>query len=117
MTRFRRLVSYFKPYKRTILFGTVCVFMTNVFKLVTPDFVHRATDAIAGMRTTIEGGNPTGESANAVLLKYGAWIVLATLMQGVFLFTQRRLLINMSRHIEFDMRNNFYEHLQRLPFE
>src|SRR5438128_4242446 len=117
MTPFRRLVSYFKPYKRTILFGTACVFLTNVFKLATPDFVHRATDAIAGMRTAIEGGNPTGENASAVLLKYGALIVLATLMQGVFLFTQRRLLINMSRHIEFDMRNDFYGHLQRLPFE
>jgi ATP-binding cassette subfamily B protein len=117
MTRFRRLVSYFKPYKRTILFGTACVFMTNVFKLVTPDFVHRATDAIASMRTAIEVGDASGPSANAVLLKYGGLIVLATLAQGVFLFTQRRLLINMSRHIEFDMRNDFYRHLQRLPFE
>jgi ATP-binding cassette, subfamily B, multidrug efflux pump len=105
MTPFRRLVSYFKPYRRTILFGTACVLMTNVFKLVTPDFVRRATDAIS-----VQG-------ANANLLKYGVWIVLATMAQGVFLFTQRRLLINMSRHIEFDLRNDFYEHLQRLPFE
>jgi ATP-binding cassette subfamily B multidrug efflux pump len=117
MTPFRRLVSYFKPYKRTILFGTACVFMTNVFKLATPDFVHRATDSIAGMRMALETSDATGASANAVLLKYGAMIVLATLVQGVFLFTQRRLLINMSRHIEFDMRNDFYAHLQRLPFE
>ncbi|MEN3331694.1 MAG: ATP-binding cassette, subfamily multidrug efflux pump, partial [Blastocatellia bacterium] len=105
MTPFRKLVSYFKPYKRTIIFGTACVFMTNIFKLVTPDFVRRATDAISA------------QGANVNLLKYGALIVLATFMQGVFLFTQRRLLINMSRHIEFDLRNDFYEHLQRLPFE
>src|SRR5205085_3975283 len=105
MTPFRRLVSFFKPYRRTILYGTACVFMTNVFKLITPDFVRRATDAISE------------QGANVTLLKYGALIVLATLTQGVFLFTQRRLLINMSRHIEFDLRSAFYAHLQRLPFE
>src|SRR5436853_471384 len=105
MTPFRKLISYFKPYKRTIIYGTACVFMTNVFKLVTPDFVRRATDAISA------------QGANVNLLKYGALIVLATLIQGVFLFTQRRLLINTSRHIEFDLRNDFYKHLQRLPFE
>jgi ATP-binding cassette subfamily B multidrug efflux pump len=116
MTPFRRLVSYFKPYRRTILFGTACVFMTNVFKLVTPDFVHRATDAIAAMHRATETGNFNPQGTTPILLKYCALIVLATLMQGVFLFTQRRLLINMSRHIEFDLRNDFYEHLQRLPF-
>jgi len=105
MTPFRRLVSYFKPYRRTIIFGTACVFMTNVFKLVTPDFVRRATDTLSA------------HGANVNLLNYGALIVLATITQGVFLFTQRRLLINMSRHIEYDLRNDFYEHLQRLPFE
>src|SRR5918912_3067322 len=93
MTPFRRLVSYFKPYRRTIIFGTACVFMTNVFKLVTPDFVRRATDALSA------------QGAQVNLLNYGALIVLATLTQGVFLFTQRRLLINMSRHIEYDLRN------------
>jgi ATP-binding cassette, subfamily B, multidrug efflux pump len=105
MTPFRRLVSYFKPYKGTIIFGTLCVFGTNIFKLVTPDFVRRATDALSA------------QGADASLLKYGALIVAATMVQGVFLFTQRRLLINMSRHIEFDLRNDFYEHLQKLPFE
>jgi ATP-binding cassette subfamily B multidrug efflux pump len=39
------------------------------------------------------------------------------LVRGVFLFSQRRILINMSRNIEYDLRNDFYEHLQRLPFE
>src|ERR1700754_2269142 len=105
MTPFRKLVSYFKPYKRTLIIGTVCVFLTNVFKLVTPDFVRRATDAISE------------QGAGVSLFRYGGLIVLATLVQGVFLFTQRRMLINMSRHVEFDMRSEFYEHLQRLPFE
>jgi ATP-binding cassette subfamily B protein len=51
------------------------------------------------------------------LFQYGGLLILIALGQGVFLFTQRRLLINMSRDIEYDLRNDFYAHLQRLPFE
>ncbi|HKP86833.1 MAG TPA: ABC transporter ATP-binding protein [Blastocatellia bacterium] len=105
MTPFRKLVSYFVRYKRTLIIGISCVFMTNVFKLITPDFVRRAMDALSA------GG------AHAGLIKYSGLIVLATLTQGIFLFSQRRLLINMSRDIEYDLRNDFYSHLEKLPFE
>ena len=50
-------------------------------------------------------------------LLYAGLLILIALTQGVFLFTQRRLLINMSRDIEYDLRNDFYAHLQKLPFE
>jgi ATP-binding cassette subfamily B protein len=105
MTPFRRLTGYFARYRRVIAFGVACVFMTNVFKLVTPDFVRRATDSLA-----VGGGS-------ADLVWYSGMIVLSAVAQGVFLFTQRRLLINMSRDIEYDLRNDFYSHLQKLPFE
>lgn len=105
MTPFQKLISYFVPYKRTIIVGVICVFMTNIFKLIMPNFVRQATDELSAA------------SEHANLFKYGGLIVLSTILQGVFLFTQRRLLINMSRHIEYDLRNDFYEHLQKLPFE
>ncbi|MGA9773049.1 MAG: ABC transporter ATP-binding protein [Blastocatellia bacterium] len=114
MTPFQRLISYFTPYKRTLIIGVLCVFMTNVFKLIMPDFVHKAIDVLRA-EGVLDPLN--AELARAALLKYGGLIVLATLMQGVFLFTQRRLLINMSRHIEYDLRNDFYAHLEKLPFE
>jgi ATP-binding cassette subfamily B protein len=79
--------------------------MTNVFKLIMPHFVREATDEL------------TSVAGQADLLRYGGLIVFSTLLQGVFLFTQRRLLINMSRHIEYDLRSDFYGHLQKLPFE
>jgi len=105
MTPFQRLVSYFVRYKRTLIFGIACVFMTNVFKLILPHFVRQATDELSAA---------TGQAA---LLRYGGLIVFSTMLQGVFLFTQRRLLINMSRHIEYDLRSDFYAHLEKLPFE
>src|ERR1044071_6047897 len=105
MTPFQKLISYFATYKRTIIFGVLCVFMTNVFKLIMPHFVGAATDELSAA------------TRQADLLRYGGLIVLTTMTQGAFLFTQRRLLINMSRHIEYDLRNDFYAHLEKLPFE
>ena len=128
VTPLRRLIGYFVPYRRTIVLGVLCVLGTNVFKLVTPDIVGRAMDSLKtamdelsklatsdlardAMESVIK------EGARTSLVKHGLLIVLATLAQGVFLFTQRRLLINMSRDVEYDLRNDFYSHLQKLPFE
>ena len=106
MTPFQKLISYSAPYKRTLILGVLCVLLTNVCKIFfMPHFVGEATDELSKAAKQTD------------LLLYGGLILLATLLQGVFLFTQRRLLINMSRHIEYDLRNDFYKHLQKLPFE
>ena len=105
MTPFRKLTSYFAPYKRAMFFGIACVFMTNVLKMAAPLVLRRAVDELTAVVT------------QSKLLEYGGLLVLFALIQGIFLFTQRRVLINMSRDIEYDLRNDFYGHLQKLPFE
>jgi ATP-binding cassette, subfamily B, multidrug efflux pump len=112
MTPLRKLISYFMPYKRTVVLGISCVFMTNIFKLMPPDFVGKAMDTLNREMNALNAS-----AARASLLKYGGLIILTTVAQGFFLFTQRRLLINMSRDIEYDLRNDFYSHLQKLPYE
>src|SRR5262245_37338589 len=105
MTPLRKLTSYFAPYKRAMFFGIACVFMTNVLKMAAPLVLRRAVDDLTSVVT------------QSKLLEYGGLLILFALIQGVFLFTQRRVLINMSRDIEYDLRNDFYGHLQKLPFE
>src|SRR5438128_3016129 len=105
MTPFRKLISYFVPYKRTLIFGVACVFMTNLVRLTGPVVLRHAVDDLAA------------EVIRSKLLEYAGLLLSISLTQGVFLFTQRRLLINMSRDIEYDLRNDFYEHLQKLPLE
>jgi ATP-binding cassette subfamily B protein len=105
MTRFERLSGYFAPYKRTLALGAFCVFMTNVFKVSAPWVLGLAVD---DLKTEITQGK---------LFQYAAAIIGIAVVQGIFLFSQRRALINMSRHIEYDVRNHFYAHLQRLPLE
>ncbi|HEU4390976.1 MAG TPA: ABC transporter ATP-binding protein [Blastocatellia bacterium] len=99
----KRLLSYFAPYRATLIAGTACVLMTNVAKLAGPVFLQRAVDDL------------THKVTAAAMLRYAGLIILTAVFQGIFLFTQRRLLINMSRHIEYDLRNDFYRHLQQLP--
>lgn len=105
MTPFRKLVSYFAPYKRIMIAGILCVFLTNVVKVATPFVLRIAVDEL------------NADVAKSRLLEYAGLLILITLIQGVFLFAQRRLLINMSRDIEYDLRSDFYAHLQKLPYE
>jgi ATP-binding cassette, subfamily B, multidrug efflux pump len=105
MTPLRKLISYFVPYKRMMIFGISCVFMTNLVRMTAPLVLRKAVDDLAA------------EVTHSKLLEYGALLILIALTQGVFLFTQRRVLINMSRDIEYDLRSDFYAHLQKLPFE
>ena len=109
------------------MLGVSCVLGTNIFKLITPDLVGRAMDSLKTAMDELSRLHTQfvpdaaealiKEGARASLIKYGSLVVLMTVAQGVFLFTQRRLLINMSRDIEYDLRNDFYSHLQKLPFE
>jgi ATP-binding cassette subfamily B multidrug efflux pump len=111
MSPFKKLLSYFAPYRRMVIFGVSCVLMTNAIKLLAPLVLGQAIDELRN----IEVGNI--ELAYTSLWVYGGKLLAIALAQGVFLFTQRRVLINMSRHIEYDLRNDFYAHLQKLPFE
>ena len=105
MTPLRKLINYFAPYKRIMVIGIACVFMTNLVRMGAPLVLRHAVDDLAANIT------------HSKLLEYAGLLIFIALAQGVFLFTQRRLLINMSRDIEYDLRNDFYAHLQRLPFE
>jgi len=64
-------------------------------------------------------GNAVNELSKAVtrgaLIRYSLMLVAAAALEGLFLFLQRRIIIGASRHIEYEMRNDFYAHLQSLP--
>src|SRR5207237_1860572 len=51
----------------------------------------------------------------AMLIRYGLLLIGAAAIEGVFLYLQRWIIIGASRRIEYEMRSDFYAHLQRLP--
>ena len=108
MEEIRKFSRYFKPYKWKILAGIVCIFFGMLFGLYVPYLVGNAVDDIA-----FSYRNGTLDIQKITI--YPALILAANLVSGIFLFWQRRLLINASRDIEYDMRRDYYDALIHQP--
>jgi ATP-binding cassette, subfamily B, multidrug efflux pump len=100
---FRHLVGYVLRYRRDFLIGLACVAVTTGVALVAPMVLRYAIDDLARGVT------------RAKLFEYGSLLLAIGLVGGLFRFLMRRVLIGASRHIEYDMRNDFYAHLEKLP--
>jgi ATP-binding cassette, subfamily B, multidrug efflux pump len=103
MTPVRRLLHYFARYKRRLTLGALCVVASAGFSLLKPLIIGNAVDDLGT-------GFTRGD-----LVRYGLMLVGASLLEGIFLYLQRWIIIGVSRHMEYDMRDDFYGHLQRLP--
>ena len=103
MGPFRRLFGYVRRYQRAFVLGLACTIVTQAVALASPKVLQYAVDDLT-----------TGVT-RAKLLQYAALLLLIGLVGGVFRFLMRRILIGASRDIEYDMRNDFFAHLQTLP--
>jgi ATP-binding cassette, subfamily B, multidrug efflux pump len=103
VTPFRRLVAYVVRYRGEFSIGLLCVIVTRAVILVSPLVLRHAIDDL------------TVGVTRTKLVEYGALLMVLGLVSGLFLFLQRRILIGASRQIEYDMRNDFFAHLEKLP--
>ena len=103
MTPFRRLLHYFGLYKVSLGLGAACVLGSATFSLLKPLIIGSAVNALSRDMT------------RETLVRYSLMLIGASIAEGLFLYLQRRIVIGASRHIEYDMRNDFYDHLQKLP--
>src|SRR5262245_21658573 len=103
MGELRKLLRYFRPYKVSLIVGIACIMAGVIFNVSIPLIVGNAIDAnweqVTWTKLTIAAGKVFG----------------ASVMSGLFLFLQRRILIGMSRHVEYDLRNDFYAALVNQP--
>jgi ATP-binding cassette, subfamily B, multidrug efflux pump len=99
----RRLWPYAARYRRSFLLGSACIVAATAFQMLSPWVLKLAVDDLT---TGVTRGK----------LAYYAGLLLAlTSVGGVFRFLMRRIIIGISRHIEYDLRNDFFRHLQRFP--
>jgi ATP-binding cassette subfamily B protein len=115
------LNQYFWKYKWLLLLGMLFTFCSNFFGVVPAQLVRFALDLVTetidvyflfkgfSLQTVFY------EVFASTLFYYGALIVLMAFIKGVFLFLVRQTLIVMSRHIEFEMKQEIYAHYQTLP--
>ncbi len=102
-----RLLPYLKKYKRTLLWGLLTVVMSNIFTVFQPRIVGNAVDKL---KIGLETKNIDGTS----LLIFAVALVGLNLLAGIFTYLTRQTIIVISRHIEFDLRNDFLKHIQKL---
>ena len=103
MEDLKRFALYFRKYKAQLILGIACIFASVTAGLFIPLIVGQAVDEnwseVSWSKLTISAGK----------------VLLASLISGVFLFLQRRILIGISRNIEYDIRKEFYRHLVDQP--
>ena len=103
MDQLKNFARYFAPYKWHIVAGIFFILCSMAFGLLVPYLVGKAVDDLGHEVTWYK------------VIYYPLVILAVNASSGVFLFLQRRLLINTSRHIEFDMREKFYAALVDQP--
>jgi ATP-binding cassette subfamily B multidrug efflux pump len=102
---FSRLLAYVGRYRTAFAAGLICSFVTTGIALASPVVLQHAIDDL------------TAGVTREKLTLYGAALLAIGLVGGLFRFWTRRILIGASRSIEYDMRNDFFAHLERLPRE
>jgi len=116
-----RLNPYFWKYRRLFGPGLLCAIASALFAMLAPGVVRQAVDSVprfVAYYRAVEGTEAQPffyAYALTGLLFYGGVILGLSLLSGLFTFLMRRTIVVASRHIEFDLRNALYEHLQRLP--
>ena len=109
------LNKYFWNYRYRLILGLIFIFISNIFGLYPPIYIGEIFNIIS------DALNEKSYSENQIqgLIKnqliYYVFLVLAfATCKGLFMFFMRQTIIVMSRMIEFDLKNEIYDHYQRL---
>lgn len=116
----RRLNPYLWRYRGLMVPGLLAALASAAVSILVPIVVRYAVDALPRMvaihslfgGTGLEGG--LRPLFTWTLVMAGLAIVLLSIVSGVFSFLMRQTVVVASRHIEYDLRNRLYDHLQKL---
>ena len=110
MKELQHLNKYFLKYKYKLLFGVIITISAIIFKLFTPRLIGSAIDVISNKLN----GSITEEVFRKELMLTILYLIAAALAAGALTFLMRQTIINVSRYIEFDLKNEIYQQYQRL---
>lgn len=105
------LNKYFSKYKYRFLLGILFTIIAQIFSLFTPKLISKSFQAIESSfkDKSIPNSVIQGELVNNILL-----IIGTTIIAGFLTFLMRQTLIVMSRHIEFDLKNEVFKQYETL---
>ncbi len=114
------LNKYLLKYKYRILLGTIFIIISNVFGIIPAQMIRRAFDLVSNAvfdLKFLEGTpleDPMTAKLTSALLMFGLIVLLMYLMKGLFTFFTRQTIIIMSRLVEYDLKNEVFDHYQKL---
>jgi ATP-binding cassette, subfamily B, multidrug efflux pump len=96
------LKPYIMRHRWLLAMGFVAIVLSNAFEVLVPLIIREAIDGLSE-------GATIGQ-----YLDYGGMVIGVVILSGIFSFFTRQTIIVASRKIEYELRNDFYQHLQRL---
>ena len=121
MKELAHLNKYLFKYKHLLLLGLLFIIISNIFQILPAQYVRYALDLVIDNLNVYKlfDGQAIQEEYNENIKRsvviYGLIILGMALLRGFFLFLVRQTIIVMSRHIEYDLKNEIYEQYQSLP--
>jgi ATP-binding cassette subfamily B protein len=103
MKQLRRLLPYLRQHRAALVTGLSCLLLTTLFSVASPWVLRHAIDDLQTLVTREK------------LLLYSVLLVGIVVVEGLFRYRMRMVLIGLSREIEYELRNDLFRHLTRLP--
>ena len=109
------LNKYFWNYRYRLILGLIFIFISNIFGLYPPIYIGEVFNIISDALNEKSYSDNQVQSLIKNQLSYYVFLVLAFAMcKGLFMFFMRQTIIVMSRMIEYDLKNEIYDHYQKL---
>ena len=115
------LNKYLLKYKFHLIFGALFIIIANFFAIVPAVIVRYAFDILGrsyDIFSFFDGFDLQGNTIEIIgssIVILAVLILISALLRGVFLFFMRQTIIVMSRRVEYDLKNEIFEHYQTLP--
>ena len=111
MAHLRYVRKYFFKYRYHLILGIFITILARIFSLFMPEYVQNSIIAIE------EYAKSSDKNGNIVqlLIQYALIIIGATIISAILTFFMRQLIINVSRYIEFDLKNDIFVKYRKTP--
>ena len=111
MKELQHLNKYFLKYKGHLLTGILITIVARIFLLFTPRLIREIFVIVEKYKKGTDIGNSTIEAELTQIIIY---IIGAAIIAGILTFFMRQAIINVSRYIECDLKNEVYAQYQKL---
>ncbi|MEL0644458.1 ABC transporter ATP-binding protein [Olleya sp. Ti.3.14] len=111
MKELQHLNKYFYKYRTQIIIGVLITIVSKLFTVFVPKFIGSIIDVV---NDQLQNPESSEVAYKAKLLKYILFLVGSAILSGILTFWMRQTIINVSRYIEYDLKNEIYQQYQKL---